>query len=164
MDNKLRDKWLYHYDSGSNRIYKKEGLFAWKGFYRLPGPATRSRRWQVHEHEQFLQQKPPTANRIATMRHENSRLILENQYAWLTEELQAEETHLDPYSNEFFDNDEEHNPINNAFKASLKCRRVLIDYYKLPEDKCVAIAESIKNGTARAISDGSFCPNKKTGT
>ena len=26
LDNKLRDKWLYHYDSGSNRIYKKRRI------------------------------------------------------------------------------------------------------------------------------------------
>lgn len=25
-DDKLKEKWVYHYDQGSNRIYKKEGL------------------------------------------------------------------------------------------------------------------------------------------
>lgn len=98
------------------------------------------------------------------MRHENARLILENQHPWITEEPEVEESYLDPYADELFDNNEENNPIDNAFKASVRCQRVLLDYYKLPEDKCLAIAEAIKNGTARAISDGSFRPIEKTGT
>ena len=133
-------------------------------FYCLPGPPTRGREWEVHKHEQFLQQKPQTANQIATTRHENSKLVLENHDAWIVEEPQVEETHLDPYQNAFFAGDEVQNPIDNAFRASLKCQRVLLDYYKLPEDKCAAIAEAIANGKAKAISDGSFRPIEKKGT
>ena len=162
-DNNLIEKWVYHYDFENTRIYKKEGL-AWKGFYRLPGPITRGGRWEVSEQEPFVRQKPQTANQIATMRHENSRLVLENHDAWIVEEPQVEETHLDPYQNAFFAGDEVQNPIDNAFRASLKCQRVLLDYYKLPEDKCAAIAEAIANGKAKAISDGSFRPIEKKGT
>merc|ERR1712110_1093574 len=98
------------------------------------------------------------------MCHQSSRLVLENHDAWITEDEIVEETHFDPYTNDLFRGTEQQNPIDNAFKASVKCRRVLLDYYKLPSDNCAAIADAIKNGKARAISDGSFRPIEQTGT
>ena len=98
------------------------------------------------------------------MRHEIIRLVLENHHAWLTEEETVEETHFDQYTGNLFENNEQENPIKNAFEASKKCTRVLLDWFKLPSDNCAEIAQAISNGKARAISDGSFRPIEKTGT
>ena len=56
------------------------------------------------ENEQHLEEKPPSANQIATMRHENARLVLENHHAWITEEEIVEDTHFDPYTDDIFEN------------------------------------------------------------
>ena len=162
-DDSLIEKWIYHYSIEESRVYKKEGFF-WKAYRQIPGANTRNRRYEIVEEEQFLPNKPETANQIASMRHESSRLVLENHHAWISEEEVVEDTHFDPYSNDIFRGTEQENPIDNAFKASVKCRRVLLDWYKLPSDNCAAIAEAITNGKARAISDGSFRPVEQTGT
>ena len=46
--------------------------------------------------------------------------------------------------------------IEEAFAPSLQYSSVLIDSITLPSDECLAIAAAIKNGTACAISDGSY--------
>ena len=116
------------------------------------------------EDEQLLNNKPATANQIATMRHEHTDLVLEDHYAWIFEEEGEEGPLLNPYKKEFFEGDEQTNPIANAFKASKQCRRVLLDRFKLPDDNCEDLAEAIVAGKARAISDGSYRPEEETGT
>ena len=98
-------------------MYKREGS-TWKAFYQLPGPNLRNKRFAVVENEQQLEEKPASANQITSMRHETTRLVLENHHAWLTEEETVEETHFDPYTDNLFENNEQENPIKNAFEAS----------------------------------------------
>lgn len=58
---------------------------------------------------------------------------------------------MDPssYYEHFVDKDE-------AFEFVTVYTRILIDEYKLPDDKCKAITNAIINGNARAFTDGSL--------
>ena len=42
--------------------------------------------------------------------------------------------------------------------------RILLDEIRIPNDKGIEIAQSIRNGTARLVSDGSFFPEHKAGS
>jgi hypothetical protein len=54
--------------------------------------------------------------------------------------------------------------IQDAFDSSIVSDKILLDEIKLPEDNCRAILTAIQNGTARAISDGSYDPLTLQGT
>ena len=54
--------------------------------------------------------------------------------------------------------------IETAFERSIANKRILLDKYKMPTDDCTAIAQAIKDNTARAVSDGSFDPLTNKGT
>lgn len=56
------------------------------------------------------------------------------------------------------------NYIEESFESSVNYKQILIDKYKLPKDKCVAISDIIQYGTARAISDEYFDRKDKLGT
>ena len=76
----------------------------------------------------------------------------------------VEGLHLNPYAKELSEGNEQTNPIENAFKASKECRRVLLDHYMLPDDNCETITKATVAGKARAISDGLYHPEEETGT
>ena len=54
--------------------------------------------------------------------------------------------------------------IEEAFAPSLQYPSVMIDSITLPSDECLAIATAIKNGTACAISDGSYEDDPQQGS
>jgi hypothetical protein len=54
--------------------------------------------------------------------------------------------------------------IQDVFDSSITSEKILLDEIKLPEDNCRAILTAIQNGTARAISDGSYDPLTLQGT
>ena len=99
--------------------------------------------------------KPESANKLASTFLDGIKLKIESCDYWQKE---IDEigflTNPDPYQGEFVD-------IDEAFQVSKESERILIDEYKLPEDECSAIVKAIENGSARAISDGSYFDDEK---
>ena len=53
--------------------------------------------------------------------------------------------------------------IDDAFEDVIDCPWILIDHINVPNDCCKEIAASIQQGTARAVSDGSYYDQYKIG-
>ena len=53
--------------------------------------------------------------------------------------------------------------IHDAYEEGIDCSRILIDHIDVPYDECTALATSICQGTARAVSDGSYYEQYKIG-
>ena len=92
---------------------------------------------------------------MASIHHDNDNLFIKNKSVPIV--------HLplpvpdDPYTIEQIS-------IDAAFDRSISNERILLDKYKMPTDNCSAIAQSIRDNTARAVSDGSFDPLTNKGT
>ena len=71
----------------------------------------------------------------------------------------------DEVRDNFSDNpaDYDYEFIHDAFEEAIGCRRILIDHIDVPDDECEAIAQSIREGSARAVSDGSYYEQYKIG-
>jgi hypothetical protein len=106
-----------------------------------------------------------SADRLATISPHtaptnNSDLIiiaLESHTQWQYETPDEDLTTYDPTIGPF-------RCIQDAFDSSIASGKILLDEIKLPEDNCRAISAAIQNGTARAISDGSYDPLTLQGT
>ena len=103
-------------------------------------------------------EKPTTASKLISTYSSGSILKIESKTDW---EYEIDEIAMliypDPYKGTFAD-------IEEAFEVSRESERILIDDYTLPEDECTAIAIAIRNGTARAISDGSYIEEVQKGS
>ena len=82
---------------------------------------------------------------------------LENAKRFLYELPLQDPTNFDPHLGPFTN-------IDSAFYDSLQSCRILLDEIRIPNDKGIEIAQSIRNGTARLVSDGSFFPEHKAGS
>lgn len=133
----------------------KEGS-RWKSYCKVG----RSRRQKYAENPGFVNNKPDSSDMFASAYQEGAlnRLHIECISNFQVDAREIERI-IDPspYDGPFAD-------IDEAFETSKACNRILIDEYIIPEDECKAIAIAIINGTARAISDGSFKPDVKKGS
>ena len=124
--------------------------------FRSSGRRTRNQSYTRNDEDCLI--KPESANKLASTFLDGIKLKIESCDYWQKE---IDEigflTNPDPYQGEFVD-------IDEAFQVSKESERILIDEYKLPEDECSAIAEAIENGSARAISDGSYFDDEKKGS
>ena len=128
----------------------------WKAYRASSnGPLLRNRRY--NENVISYWEKPATANKLVITRNDGERLILCSYSSWAYEEPENDDINPNPYPNNFLS-------ISEAFSASAKNKRILIDDFNVPDDNCKDIADAIKNGTARGISDGSFRPEEEAGT
>ena len=82
---------------------------------------------------------------------------LEAFLTWHHQDPIIELFHHDPYEGPFTE-------IEYAFDESVSSKRILIDEYRLPRDNCSAIANAIREGKACLISDGSYFPEKESGS
>ena len=131
-------------------------MIAWM-IYRGNGRRTRNQGFLVNRLS--CKEKPPEATKLIST-YSSSRLTLriESKAEWECENDDiAMLTNINPYKGEYVD-------IEEGFEISKECERILIDDFIIPEDECKAIAESIRNRTARAISDGSFIPDQQKGS
>ena len=153
--------WLYFFSPDEDRLYRKHNK-SWK-IYSYHRGAIRNRRYKFSN--QICPTKPPSANRLASIspRHaprNNSDLILialESHTHWHYETPDDDLTSYNPAEGPF-------GCIHDAFDSSIASEKILLDVIDLPKDNCQAISIAIKNGTARAISDGSYDPLTQKGT
>jgi len=149
---KILTEWGYRVSTSGDTVYKKLGD-SWQLFAPLGNTTLQSQRFQPTEI--YLNNLPSTATTLASIHHDNDNLFIENKSVPIV--------HLplpvpdDPYTIEQIS-------IDAAFDRSISNERILLDQYKMPTDNCSSIAQSIRDNTAQAISDGSFDPVTNKGT
>ena len=154
--------WAYFYSPAEDRLYKKSNT-SWKIYSYHGGRRTRNRKYKYTNHT--TQNKPPSATELASVSprqspKNNPNLVvvaLESHASWQYEDPEDDLTSYDPTTGPFL-------CIQDAFDSSIASQRILIDEVQLPSDHCQAIATAISNGTANAISDGSYDPITHKGT
>jgi hypothetical protein len=145
--------WLYFFSPIEDHLYRKNKS-SWK-MYTYHSGAIRNRRYTFSD--QICPTKPPSANRLAsisprTAPMNDSDLIiiaLENHTQWQYKAPDDDLTTYDPTEGPF-------RCSHDAFNSSITSEKILLDAIVLPKDNCRAISIAIQNGTARAISDGSY--------
>jgi hypothetical protein len=154
--------WVYFYSPSEDRLYQKSNN-SWKIYSYHGGRRTRNRQYKYTNHT--TPTKPPSATELASVSPRpsptnNQNLVivaLENHTSWQHEEPEDDLTSYNPTTGPFL-------CIQDAFDSSIASERILIDEVKLPTDHCQAIATAITNGSANAISDGSYDPITHKGT
>ena len=62
-----------------------------------------------------------------------------------------------------FENDYAWSDLQEGFDKAIEDPTILLDKYILPEDKCQALSDGIRNGTASIVLDGLFNPTSPIG-
>ena len=124
-------------------------------FYSATGRYTRIQQFKMTN--KILQSKPDSASFLVSVDPRSNGTVLALKAPWNLTLPDEDPIYVD-YKLGTFDS------IEEAFESSVNCKQIIIDKYKLLNDNCVAIAEGILCGTARAISDGSFDHKDKLGT
>ena len=145
-------EWGYRAPISGDTVYKKLGD-SWQLFVPFGNSPLRSQRFRPTE--TYLNNLPPTATALASIHYDHDNLFIENKSVPVVQ-LSPPGTD-DPYTTAPIS-------IEAAFERSISNERILLDKYKMPTDDCTAIAQAIKDNTARAVSDGSFDPVTKMGT
>ena len=146
----IKNKWKSFYSGEENMVYIKEGN-KWRA-YRASNHRTRRK----YERTEFLYQElHQSANQLTTC-HGNSRIVLEKSRLWYYSQPEADPVNYDPYEGPFAN-------IDHAFLSSAQSPRILIDEYKLPEDKFEAISEALQNKKAILVSDESYYKDNEAG-
>lgn len=139
----------------------KTGIGISKPAYGIASPPLvgMTRRQQYAKNLGSFLNKATSANVFVSAHHKGAlnRLYIESisEFQIYTGEIERI-MNPSPYNGNFAKKDE-------AFQTLKECNRILIDEYKLPEDKFKVIANAIIDGTAREISDWSFRPDVKKG-
>ena len=81
----------------------------------------------------------------------------ESTLRWQQDEPIIDPHENDPYKGPF-------TQLQYAFDESISCKRILIDEIRMPKDNCVAIVNSIREGKACLITDGSYFPKYQSGS
>ena len=147
--------WKYYYSPSERRLYQRAGI-GWKPYRSVQGNLRGQKFLPIEPN--LAREKPDTACNIASVRRSNGLIIIESVVPIAIAPpfgLQQKPGH--PILRHPVD-------IEEAFAPSLQYSSVLIDSIKLPTDECLAIATAIKNGTACAISDGSYEPIPQQGS
>ena len=155
------DDWPYFYNPGEDRLFKKHGN-SWKIYSHHSG-RVRNRKYSFNN--QTCESLPTSTNLLASvsLRHTPANnpnpvvLAKECTAEWHYEEPDTDLASYDPTEGPFA-------CIQDAFDSSRASEKILLDKVELPADDCQAIATGISQGTARAISDGSYDPNTLKGT
>ena len=148
----VREKWKWFYSAYFESLYFKEAN-QWRRYRKIPG---RTRREKYEPTEEVYHTLHHSARRLATVYQQPTWIVKEHAHFWNYEEPNYDPINFDPYKESFL-------YIETAFDASLSSPRILIDEIILPEDSCAAIAEAIRNGKARIVSDGSYFPEEEAG-
>ena len=152
---------LYFYSQCEDRLYRKHDN-SWK-IYSYHSGGIRNRKYSFTN--QTCASKPTSASLLASVSarsppDNSTDLVLvavECTYVWQYEDLDIDLSSYDPTEGPF-------TCIHDAFDSSIDSEKILLDEVKLPNDNCRAIATGISQGTARAISDGSYDPFTHKGT
>ena len=148
-------KWKYFYSPSDRRLYQRAGI-GWKPYRSVQGNL-RGQKFLPTE-PTLAREKPATACHIATIRRVNALIIIESVVPIaIAATLGRQQKPGHPILRDPVD-------IEEAFGPSLQYPSVLIDSITLPSDACLAIATAIKNGTACAISDGSYEDDPQQGS
>ena len=133
-----RKKWICWYSATEDRLYMKEEN-RWRA-YRTTG-RTRNRKYTRTDF--IYDDLHVSARRTATYTQtaEPNTIRMEGP-------IINPDDH-DPYKGPF-------TQLRYAFDDSIACKRILIDEIQIPNDNCTAVVNSIRDGTACLITDGSY--------
>ena len=145
----VRSKWLCCYSVIEDRLYMKEGN-RWRAY--RPTGRTQNRKFTITDF--IYDDLPDSTHRTATyseMNNPNS-ISMESYLSWQCQDSIVNPADHDPYKGPF-------TQLQYAFDDWIACRRILIDEIRIPNDNCIAIANSIRDGSACLISDVSYFPD-----
>ncbi len=154
MNEDIRNQWPCWYSASEDRIYLKDNN-RWRA-YQKSGRLRHSKYIRTNFIYDDLHE---SAYRTATYKetaNPNS-ITLENYLGWNYEEPLINPEDHDPYKGPFVQ-------LQYAFDDSIACKRILIDEIKMPNDNCNSIVNSITEGSACLITDGSYFKEYESGS